>query len=87
MLRELPCNKASGYDAIPNELIKNASTRFKHYLLIFLNQILQDGVVPQTLNNGKCMLIHKVNPANMYQHYKNSLCRVETHYNPKTIAH
>lgn len=86
MLRELPCNKASGYDAIPNELIKNASTRFKHYLLIFLNQILQDGVVPQTLNNGKCMLIHKVNPANMYQHYKNSLCRVETHYNPQIIA-
>ena len=27
---------------------------------MFLNKILDDGVVPQALNIGKCMLIHKV---------------------------
>ena len=62
ILGQLPSNKASGYDSIPNELLKNCSTRFKHYLLIFLNKILEDGIVPQNLNSGKCMLIHKVKP-------------------------
>ena len=59
-LEQLPANKASGYDSIPNELLKNASPLFKKYLLIFLNQIIDDGLVPQQLNTGKCMLIHKV---------------------------
>ena len=45
---------------IPNELLKNCSTRFKQYLLEFLNKILEEGVVPEALNTGKCMLIYKV---------------------------
>jgi hypothetical protein len=61
ILANLPSGKASGYDSIPNELLKNSSPKFKHYLLIFLNQILEDGAVPGTLNVGKVMLIHKVN--------------------------
>ena len=73
ILGQLPSNKASGYDSIPNELIKNCSTRFKHYLLIFLNKILEDGIVPQNLNSGKCMLIHKVKPntktQNIYHYF------------------
>ena len=60
ILGKLSSGKSSGYDGIPNELLKNASFKFKQYLLIFLNQILKDGVVPQNLNLGKCMLIHKV---------------------------
>ena len=60
ILKQLPTNKASGYDCIPNELLQNASPLFKQYLLLFLNRILDDGIVPQQLNTGKCMLIHKV---------------------------
>ena len=60
ILGKLPSGKASGYDRIPNELLKNASYNFKQYILVFLNKILEDGVVPQNLNVGKCMLIYKV---------------------------
>ena len=45
---------------IPNELLKNGSPKFKEYLLVFLNQVLKDGVVPESLNVGKCMLVFKV---------------------------
>ena len=59
-LTSLAHNKASGYDRVPNELLKNSSFKFKQYLLLFLNKIMEDGTVPQALNLGKCMLIHKV---------------------------
>ena len=45
---------------IPNELLKHSSPQFKQYLLVFLNQVLEDGVVPEQLNTGKCMLVFKV---------------------------
>ena len=60
LLTQLPNNKASGYDGIANEFLKNSGPRFKQYLLVFLNQILNEGAVPVQMNNGKCMLIHKV---------------------------
>ena len=37
MLKDLPNGKASGYDNISNEMLKNASVKFKHYLLMLLN--------------------------------------------------
>ena len=52
--------KASGYDNVANELLKNSGYKFRLYLLSFLNKVLEEGVVPQDLNIGKCMLIHKV---------------------------
>ena len=61
MLQNLPRGKSSGYDKISNELLMNTSVKFKHYILIFLNKIIQDGKVPQDLNIGKCILIYKVN--------------------------
>ena len=60
LLSNLPNNKASGYDGIANEFLKNAGPGFKQYLLVFLNKILEEGAVPVGMNNGKCMLIHKV---------------------------
>ena len=60
ILGDLPNGKASGYDAVPNELLKNTGDQFKNYLLVFLNRIMDDGIVPEELNKGKCMLIHKV---------------------------
>ena len=59
-LLELPRGKASGYDQIPNELLTNSSFKFKQHLLIFMNKILETGAVPEALNIGKCMLVHKV---------------------------
>ena len=60
ILKELPNGKASGCDTVPNEMLKNAGVKFKNYLLIFLNKIMDEGIVPQELNRGKCILIHKV---------------------------
>ena len=45
---------------IPNELLKNGSSVFKHYLMTFLNKMLEEGHVPEELNIGKCVLILKV---------------------------
>ena len=59
-LASLPSEKASGYDQIPNELLKNSSEKFRQYILMFLNHIIEDGSVPEAMNLGKCMLIHKV---------------------------
>ena len=59
-LDQLPDGKASGYDCIPNELLKNSCSDFRLYLLTFLNKILEEGSVPQDLNIGKCVLVHKV---------------------------
>ena len=59
-LGDLPTGKASGYDRVPNELLKNSSFDFKQYLLMFYNKIISDGSVPEPLNQGKCMLIYKI---------------------------
>ena len=59
-LQNLPNGKASGYDRIPNEMLKHSSFRFKLYLQTFLNRIIEDGEVPPDLNLGKCVLIYKV---------------------------
>ena len=59
-LDHLPDGKASGYDCISNELLKNSGSGFRLYLHTFLNKILEDGIVPQDLNVGKCLLVHKV---------------------------
>ena len=60
ILSSLPNEKAAGYDQLPNELIRNCSDNFKQYLLLFLNQLITEGRVPEELNLGKCVLIHKV---------------------------
>ena len=60
ILASLSAGKAAGFDQLPNELLKHCSQNFKQYLLLFLNQIIEEGRVPESLNIGKCMLIHKV---------------------------
>ena len=60
VLEKLPNGKASGYDRVPNELLRNSSFDFKQYLLLFYNKIIADGAVPELLNHGKCMLVYKV---------------------------
>ena len=67
-LSNLTDGKATGYDHIPNELLKNSGFRFKLYLQTFLNKMLRDGTVPQDLNIGKCMLIHKVKERELKVH-------------------
>ena len=59
-LDRLANGKASGYDNVANELLKNSGYKFRLYLLTFLNKILEGGGVPPDLNIGKCMLVHKV---------------------------
>ena len=53
ILNKLANHKASGYDSVPNELLKNSSFKFKQYLLLLLNKIIEDGAVPKALNVGK----------------------------------
>ena len=59
-LESLPNGKATGYDRVPNEVLRNCSKVFKQYLLIFFNQIISDGSVPELLNHGRCILVYKV---------------------------
>ena len=60
ILDKLPKNKASGIDNISNELLSASGPWFRKYLLVFLNKILEDGIVPEGLNSGKCIILHKV---------------------------
>ena len=60
LLNKLPKGKSSGYDFIPNEFLINSSIQFQQYLVQFYNKIIEDGLVPEELNIGKCVLIHKV---------------------------
>ena len=60
ILSNLSDGKASGHDDIPLEFLKHSTSKFRHYLLIFLNKILHEGVVPEQLNKGKCVLVYKV---------------------------
>ena len=53
ILDRLPFGKASGTDHIPNELLKNTNSDSSLYLQTFLNKIMQDGEVPESLNQGK----------------------------------
>ena len=59
-LGNLKDGKASGYDGIPNELLKNTGFSFRLYLQAFLNKVMETGTIPPDLNIGKCMLVHKV---------------------------
>ena len=59
-LQKLKDGKASGYDGIPNELLKNTGDKFQLYLQTFLNTVLDTGSIPPDLNVGKCLLVHKV---------------------------
>ena len=59
-LEKLKDGKASGYDGVPNELLKNTGDKFRLYLQAFLNKVLDTGSIPPSLNVGKCMLVHKV---------------------------
>ena len=70
ILQSLENEKASGFDAIPNELLKNSSIRFRQYILIFLNKILREGKIPEEMNDGKCVLIYKVNKGRETPVYK-----------------
>ena len=60
ILDKLPVGKASSTDNIPNELLKNTNTESRIYIKIFLDKIMQNGEVPEDLNQGKCVLIYKV---------------------------
>ena len=60
LLDNLPCGKACSTDHIPNELLKHTSRVLRIYLQLLLNKIMADGEVPESLNQGKCVLIHKV---------------------------
>ena len=66
MLDHLSSNKAAGTDNISNELLKNTNLVSRLYIQAFVNQILAEGEVPEELNNGKCVLIYKVD----YKIYK-----------------
>ena len=60
ILDTLPSGKASSTDHIPNELLKNTTPLSRIYLQFFLNKIMAEGEVPESLNQGKCVLIYKV---------------------------
>ena len=60
LIKKLPTGKSSGYDSIPNEFLINSNFKFRQYLNVFYNKIIKEGRVPEDLNLGKCLLLHKV---------------------------
>ena len=60
ILDALPSGKSSSTDHIPNELLKHSTSTSRLYLQILLNKIMDEGEVPEALNQGKCVLIYKV---------------------------
>ena len=60
ILDTLPSGKACSTDNIPNELLKNTTPLSRIYLQVMLNKIMKEGEVPESLNQGKCVLIYKV---------------------------
>lgn len=84
-LQNLPNGKSSGYDCVPNEMLKNSSFHFKLYLQTILNRIIEDGEVPPDLNLGKCMLIYKVR-INFLNYHNTHTSRVVIHFNQVSTA-
>ena len=70
-LEALTGGKASGHDDVPPEFLKNSTLKYRQYLLEFLNRVISDGIVPEVLNRGKCMLIFKVSLKHSILCYKN----------------
>ena len=59
ILDKLKDHKSNGIDNIPSEVLKYSCGALKEYLLAFYNKILEQGLVPESLNAIKCVLIHK----------------------------
>ena len=59
MAMSLLNNKASGFDRIPNEFIKNAPDRLFSILSILFNKMKDENVFPVGWNRGRITLIHK----------------------------
>ena len=59
MAKLLLNNKATGFDRIPNEFIKNAPDRLFSILSILFNKMKDDNVFPVGWNRGRITLIHK----------------------------
>ena len=57
---ESPKNLVMHTSRIPKELLKNRSLVFRHYLMTFLNKMLEKGNTPEEVNIFKCFLIFKV---------------------------
>ena len=70
-LEALIGGKASGHDDVPPEFLKNSTLKYRQYLLEFLNRVISDGIVPEVLYRGKCMLIFKVSLKHAILCYKN----------------
>ena len=59
LLGDLKDNKSCGIDNIPSEILKYSGCLLKRYLLTFYNKVFEEGIVPESLNVVKCVLIHK----------------------------
>ena len=70
ILNTLSDGKASGYDDVPLEFLKHSTAKYRNYLLVFLNKILSEGVVPEDLNKGKCILIFKGGDSMLASQYR-----------------
>ena len=59
VIQSLGVGKASGWDAIPNEALKEASRCLVTKLLILYNRVKNKGEVPSAWRRGRLVLIHK----------------------------
>jgi len=59
VLHNMENNKATGWDDIPNEALKNASIPFQTELLELINKVKHEKTLPTGWNSGTMILIYK----------------------------
>ena len=59
VLMGLGNGKASGWDTIPNEALKNASPELVAKLVTLFNRVKNSGDIPSAWKKGRLVLIHK----------------------------
>lgn len=70
MLDELRNGKASGWDDIPNEALKNAPESLLVQVVRLYNNVKESGKVPAAWRRGRLVLVHKKGPRTDAYNYR-----------------
>ena len=83
MIATLGNGKASGWDDIPNEALKNAPKPLVNLLVTLYNNVKESGKVPASWRKGRLVLVHKKGPRSSIYNYRpltvlNTVCGLYT---------
>ena len=70
VLQAMGDNKASGWDSVPNEALKQGPPELVEHLVVLFNRVKEQGVVPEAWKRGRITLIHKKGPVSNIYNYR-----------------